>query len=106
VVCRNQLCGKPHENVRGKCPSCGSDSQGHADEKHAVKPRDLANNYCAHGIFRLEPCAKCERSAEECEDYRRHFMTIIRDWLIKTRGVARREAWEQAKEYLPALDAN
>src|SRR5258707_11523375 len=106
VVCRNPLCGKPHENVRGKCPFCGSDSHGHGDEKHAVKPHDLAKNVCAHGILRVLPCAKCERSAEDCEPYRRRFLTIYRDWLIEVRGVSKSEASEKAKAYLAGLDAN
>src|SRR5713226_788943 len=106
VVSRNPLCGTPPENVRGKCPFCGSDSHGHADEKHAVKPRGLANNVCPHGIIRLLPCPKCERSSEECEGYRRRFLTIYKEWLIEVRGVSKSEASERAKAYLAALDAS
>jgi hypothetical protein len=105
VVCRNPLCGRPHENVRGKCPFCGSDSHGH-NEKHAVEPHDLPKDvHCAHGIFRLLPCEKCGLSAEEREVYRRHFVTIVRDSLIR-RGVSKSEAWERAKAYFTDLDAN
>src|SRR6266446_2578751 len=66
-------CQKPHENVRGKCPN------PFCDEKHAVEPRDLPKDVkCAHGILRLLPCAKCGRSAEECKNYRPHFLKLLR----------------------------
>jgi hypothetical protein len=90
-------CQKPHENVRGKCPN------PFCDEKHAVEPRDLPKDVkCAHGILRLLPCAKCGRSAEECKNYRPHFLTLLRDHLIRC-GVDKSEAWERAEAYLADL---
>ena len=106
MICPNPNCGKIHENVRGKCPFCGSDSYGHVGGKYAIQPRDLAEKYhkyrCAHGILRHQPCSKCERSAEDSEDYRRHILADLKDLLIN-RGVSRSEAWERAKKLLAVI---
>jgi len=103
MICPN--CGTPHENERGKCPHCGADFHGHVRGKHAVQPRDLLGpKYrCAHGTLRTQPCAKCERSDEECEDYRRATLADLKRLLI-TYGINKSDAWERAKEMLAAVE--
>lgn|SRR5438132_1122374 len=99
-------CGTIHESERGKCPLCGADFHGHVREKHVVQPRDLVVKYrCAHGILRHQPCSKCGRSAEECEDYRRHILADLKELLI-TYGVSKSEAWERSKVFLIAIEAS
>ena len=105
MICPNPRCGKVHENVRGKCPYCGSDFHGHVGGKRAIKPRDLVTRYvCAHDILLCWPCTKCERSEEGCEVYRQSFLAQLKTIFIGA-GVSKAEAWERAKEYLASVDA-
>jgi hypothetical protein len=103
VICPQ--CGKPHENVRGKCPFCGSDFHGHIRGKYAVQPRDLGPKFrCAHGIALHRPCQNYERSAEECEVYRRPILADLRKVALHF-GVRESEADEGAKLLLVEIDA-
>lgn len=105
VICPNPKCGKPHENVRGKCPYCGSDFRGRVREKHVVQPRDLGpKSRCAHGIYLHRPCPKCERSAEECEVYRRSVLTDLRKAVLLL-GVREADADKGSRLLLAEIDA-
>ncbi len=92
-------CRATHENVRGKCPHCGSDFHGYVREKRVVQPRDLGAKYrCAHGMFLHRPCPKCERSAEECEVYRRSILSYLKRFFGES------EAEKRSKDMLAAID--
>jgi hypothetical protein len=101
MVCPNPNCGRIHENVNGKCPSCDADFHGHVDGKRAAKPRDVVDIIikCGHGILLIYPCPKCERSTEDCEVYRRGLL-VKRQAVLVYQGVGKSEAWERAKEWL------
>src|SRR5271167_791650 len=100
MICPNPNYGKIHENVRGKCPHCGSDFHGHVPSKHAVQPRGLVENKCAHGIFRFRPCDGCERSVEDSEVYRRSILTTLTEWRVARFANSKSEAEKHAKAML------
>jgi hypothetical protein len=112
MICSS--CNTPHENVRGKCPHCGSDFHGHIGDKHAVKPHDVelrsellwaSGSYrCPHKILRHQPCPECAPTNEECEVYRRSILYQLKTLFIDA-GVDKSEAWERAKTFLAKLDA-
>ncbi len=92
-------CRATHENVRGKCPHCGSDFHGHVREKRVVQPRDLPDKFrCAHGNLRARPCPKCERSPEDCLFYQRDLLSYLKTLFSES------EAEKRSKEWLSALD--
>jgi len=106
MICQNPDCRKNHENVRGKCPHCGADFNGHVSGKHAIQPRELSlvtSRRCSHGILLHWPCSKCERSDEDCKTYERSIRFHIKELLILN-GVNMSEAWERSKNLLAAVD--
>ncbi len=104
IICPNPNCGMPHENVRGKCPHCGSDFHGYVRGKHVVEPRDLGpKGRCAHGIYLHRPCPKCERSAEECEVYQRPVLAELKKAAILL-GVTESQAENAARLLLAEID--
>ena len=50
------------------------------------------------------PCEKCNRSMDECEEYRPHILSELQEFLLRCGAVSKSEAWEQAKLFLAVLD--